>query len=176
MIFFNWDKIVFSFFYNWSTHPIVATGFGLLTYLGDGLFALLVTVAIWAWERRRLKVPAQTARALFWTCLSSGILAQIIKHLVRRPRPLTHTPTSFPSGHTATAFAMAVVLTWRWPRLGWLFWLLATLVGISRIVLGQHYPLDTLAGALLGTLTAWGYLRWALRRRKDHTNPQPREE
>jgi len=171
LFFLAWDKLIFSFFHHWSGYRIPALVFGFLTFLGDGWFALLVTVALWIWEKHRLKAPARTARALFWTCLSSGILAQIVKYLVRRPRPLGPSPTSFPSGHAATAFTMAVILTRRWPRWGWLFWSLAVLVGISRMVLGWHYPLDVMAGACLGMATAWVYLRRFHQRKKEGPSP-----
>ncbi|MCL6614729.1 MAG: phosphatase PAP2 family protein [Firmicutes bacterium] len=167
----HWDERAFSFFHSWSADHTVAAIFALLTYLGDGLFVVFTAVAIWIWERYRRRTPARTAAAIFWTYLSSGLLAQVLKHLIRRPRPFGHDPSSFPSGHAASAFALALVLAWRWPRLGWLFWLLAALVGVSRIVLGHHYPLDVVAGALLGTLTAWGYLRWTLRRNRRETTP-----
>ncbi len=62
-------------------------------------------------------------------------------------RPAT---ASFPSGHAATAFAGAYVLTrvWRSVRVG--LWAVALLIAFSRIYVGVHYPLDVIAGALVG--------------------------
>ncbi|MBI2755237.1 MAG: phosphatase PAP2 family protein [Chloroflexi bacterium] len=57
---------------------------------------------------------------------------------------------SFPSGHTASSFASAFVLTLAWPRLGPLFFGLASTVGVSRVYVGAHYPGDVLSGAALG--------------------------
>jgi undecaprenyl-diphosphatase len=59
-------------------------------------------------------------------------------------------PGSFPSGHTLHAALGAVVLTWSVPGLGQVFVLVAVLVGVSRVVLGVHYPSDVLAGASIG--------------------------
>jgi len=62
-----------------------------------------------------------------------------------------HVVHSFPSGHTLTAWTLISILissltsTWRW-----LLLLLAVLVGLSRIALGVHWPLDVLAGAFIG--------------------------
>ena len=77
------------------------------------------------------------------------------------PRPLVHAPTdgSFPSGHAATSFAAATVLTLAWPRWWPAFFLLALAIGFSRVYVGVHYPLDVVGGAVLGILVATA-LRW----------------
>lgn len=59
---------------------------------------------------------------------------------------------SFPSGHATIAFAMAVVLSFKEPKLKWLWYSLAVLIAFSRIYLGRHYPLDVVCGGLVG----WG--------------------
>lgn len=62
-------------------------------------------------------------------------------------RPVTY---SFPSGHAASAFAGAFVVTLMLPRVRRWLWALATLVAISRVYIGVHYPLDITAGAIIG--------------------------
>ena len=63
------------------------------------------------------------------------------------PAPHDH---SFPSGHAATSFAAATVLTAASPRWGPLWFLLALAIGFTRVYVGVHYPLDIIGGALLG--------------------------
>jgi membrane-associated phospholipid phosphatase len=83
-------------------------------------------------------------------------------------RPLTfvpsiHTnrnPTSFPSGHTSSAFCMfflysQLLSTTRFKPLGLLFGILACAVAVSRIFLAQHFLEDVLAGAILGLTIGW---------------------
>ena len=69
--------------------------------------------------------------------------------LIARP-----TSYSFPSGHTSSSFAAALILTLRHKKVGWLAYIPAVLIAFSRIFLFVHYPTDVLAGILLGTLAA----------------------
>jgi undecaprenyl-diphosphatase len=90
------------------------------------------------------------------------------------PKPLVpkpHSP-SFPSGHAATSFACAAVLSSLAPRAAPLFFLLATLIACSRVYVGVHYPLDVLAGALLGLLLATALLLLAAVPRRSRREPQ----
>jgi membrane-associated phospholipid phosphatase len=109
--------------------------------------------------------------------IGSGILVQVIKHLVGRARPRLTLPPwehfgpsfdndlhSFPSGHTTTSFALAAVLAARFPRQAWIFYSLASLVGLGRLVSGSHYPSDVLAGVILGLAVGWALADAAKRR------------
>jgi len=84
------------------------------------------------------------------------------------PRPLVPTPHtgSFPSGHSATAFACATVIAWGSPRLAVPVFVLAALVAWSRVYVGVHWPLDVLGGAALGVLVATALLKLAASRRR----------
>jgi undecaprenyl-diphosphatase len=75
----------------------------------------------------------------------------IVRALVVGKRPGSW---SFPSGHTASAFACAWVLSRIWPRKAPLFYGLAGAVGFSRVYVGAHYPGDVASGAFAGSVLA----------------------
>lgn len=146
-----------------------------ITLFGDGLVALTLCLLLFHQNRR-----------LLWSVVLAGIVVALLnsslKVLFDAPRPPSilpqegftiigpaHLHYSFPSGHTATIFALAgaIVLSFsaanrqRW---GWLWVSFATLVGLSRIMVGVHWPQDVAAGALVGWLSAaigwWLSARW----------------
>jgi undecaprenyl-diphosphatase len=99
------------------------------------------------------------------TALLSNLVVTGLKHAVGRdrppavildPEPLLEVPTtsSFPSGHAATSFACALVLSRFGPRLTIPLFILAALIAFSRVYVGVHYPFDALAGAVLGLALA----------------------
>ena len=72
------------------------------------------------------------------------------------PDPLVTVPHShsFPSGHTATAFAAATVLTALVPRAAAAWFVLAAAIAYSRLYVGVHFPLDVAGGIAVGVATA----------------------
>jgi undecaprenyl-diphosphatase len=95
------------------------------------------------------------------------LISQPLKRLCCRRRPssgiggfaaLAENPDvfSFPSGHTAVAFAVAAAFAGQAGLLGGLALALAVGIGISRVYLGAHYPLDVAAGVLVGTVAGTG--------------------
>jgi undecaprenyl-diphosphatase len=120
------------------------------------LIALLASLAV-----RRRALPALGAAAL--TALATFAADSItfgIKDLVHRTRPYLAHPqihplyavhsSSFPSGHAATAFAGAVLVSYLAPRAAPFFIALAAAIGFSRVYVGAHYPGDVIVGAAIG--------------------------
>lgn len=134
------------------------------TFIGDGIFALCLIAVLFFYFKKK-----QESYTLLLSFLISGIFVQIIKNLVDSPRPhLFFEPGqylyfidgvalanhhSFPSGHTTTAFAIATVLVMMLKNKNYQLLLLiaAALVGYSRIYLAQHFLLDVIIGAAIGT-------------------------
>jgi undecaprenyl-diphosphatase len=107
-----------------------------------------------------------------------------IKTLVDRPRPPSRYPepktlvavphdASFPSGHAATSFAAATMLSFAFPRFAPALVVLAAAVAFSRVYVGVHYPLDVIGGAALGALIATALRLLVTARLRSRSAPQP---
>jgi membrane-associated phospholipid phosphatase len=140
-----------------------------LTILGDGL---VCAVFLLPWIRRR---PDRVWGGILGALVMFVIL-RIFKGTLNLPRPLGvlpeesvivigpgHRRSAFPSGHTATVFLFFGIwaLSERQRLRSLLLILPPILLGISRMVVGVHWPADILAGAALGWTSAWVGLRWA---------------
>lgn len=145
------------------TPPALLGFFGTITLSGAGIFLAPVTLVLTGLlliaRQRRAAVLLAASMACGW------LLTYGIKAAVSRPRPdlwssAWYWGASFPSGHTVStaAFATAVTICAAkiWPNsryftlpLGFVW---VTLVGLSRLVLGVHWPTDVLAAICLGVL------------------------
>ena len=140
------------------------------THLGDGIFSVVVALIF-------LFVNRKAGVLISISYLSSALVAQVLKRLIFADihRPLWHLEkltniiyyvpggaekvfhNSFPSGHTTSAFAlfsMLAILS-NQPALKVLCFFLAAFVAFTRIYLLQHFLIDTMAGALLGTIVSY---------------------
>ena len=97
-----------------------------------------------------------------------GVVTQVLKHIVGRPRP-NHTNFedsfgfnfftfdsnfhSFPSGHSSTIFIICFILVATFPKLKYFFYFLASVIALSRVVVGAHFFTDIVAGAILALIS-----------------------
>lgn len=146
-------------FLNLKCHSRYLTIFmGTITHLGGARATIISTLFLLIFLPLPLKMLAiQSAFAL----TLSHIPVHIIKKHYPRNRPYLKIPEtkmlvyplkdhSFPSGHTTAIFSVLTPYFIFVPPLVLPLLLIATIVGLSRIYLGHHYPSDVLAGALLG--------------------------
>lgn len=139
----------------WHAPPLTRV-MRVITHLGDGPTWGFVGLVLAASGGDGI----EHAKRLGVAAIAATGIAQLLKRWLRRPRPsalagftaLADDPDafSFPSGHSAAAFASAVALAGSGAGLGPLLLGFACLIGVSRVYLGAHYPLDVAAGALIG--------------------------
>jgi undecaprenyl-diphosphatase len=150
-----------------------------MTRFGRGdvyLYPLSVILLLAFYASRVLAGERRRAAARFWAWVTlfvglsvalSGLLNDVLKLIVGRPRPTTgplesqpftfdYAYQSFPSGHTAVAFGLALSVGLLWPRWRVPLLVFALAVGASRLILHSHYPADVLGGALV----AWMTVTW----------------
>lgn len=144
--------------------PVLTPIMKLASWLGDGGLLWIAAAVILLILPRTRRGGLDTALCL---ALASAVNNLLLKNLVARPRPYVTfaeletlveplASYSFPSGHACSSFAAAFAIAWAFRGKGgaWAY-LPASLIALSRIYVGVHYPTDILAGALVGTLCAW---------------------
>lgn len=138
--------------------PVRTTVARLLTRAGDASSWAAVGLALLA---SRTTLGTHLGLRLGVATLGATLASQTLKRSLSRARPDVSIPGfeplaanpdrfSFPSGHTAAAFSVAVAFAGEPGSVGPLALLLATGIGLSRVYLGAHYPLDVAAGGVLG--------------------------
>lgn len=139
-------------------HPFIKAN-RLISHSGDGYFYVMIALFVY------LGTPAA-----YLDFIKVGLMAFVIelpcfiglKSLIKRDRPFVQLQNcqsaiqpsdkfSMPSGHTAAAFLMASLIAHFYVEFASIAHLWAVMIGMSRVVLGVHYPSDILAGALLGS-------------------------
>jgi undecaprenyl-diphosphatase len=143
---------------------LMITFFRGVTHLGGATFTIsaLLFVFFISQPSSQLRI---TAILSIFSLTVSHLLVQGVKRFVRRIRPYLALPDvivyghpfkdhSFPSGHSTAAFAIATPFMIQYPFLIMLLLPLSSLIAISRVVLGVHYPSDAIVGSFLGIVTS----------------------
>ncbi|MGN0482634.1 MAG: phosphatase PAP2 family protein [Lachnospiraceae bacterium] len=137
--------------------------FRFITHLGDAGIIWIVLTTILVLIPKTRKVGWMSALSLVFTLIVDNLL---LKNIVARIRPYDRIPEiqilierqrdfSFPSGHTGSSFAAAVVMARNLPkRYGVPALVLAILIAFSRLYVGVHFPTDVAGGAVIGILLA----------------------
>ncbi len=143
--------------------PSLRTSARLISRTGDGYLQLLLPLTV-------LIADSHTGLPLFKLAMVAFAIERglywILKNTLKRRRPPAAIPWfrsvitasdefSFPSGHTSGAFLLATLFYLYIPVIGLALFAWAALVGLSRLVLGVHFPADILAGATLGSSIGW---------------------
>ncbi|MGH1431602.1 MAG: phosphatase PAP2 family protein [Neptuniibacter sp.] len=153
------------FAFNWclgsSRAPEMAKISRQVSRLGDGGLYLVLGISLALFE------PAYGLIFFITGLIAYGFelpLYLVLKNTIKRDRPCDALPFeayivpsdkfSFPSGHSAAAFVFATLIAEYYPMFAGIAYSVAVLVGISRVLLGVHYPSDIAAGAILGVSSA----------------------
>jgi membrane-associated phospholipid phosphatase len=135
-----------------------------VTQIGSGVAALGIALLLFWTEGRLLAYEFILGTLTLW------LVVELVKILIFRSRPFIHLNQtrivgyraighSFPSGHTSQVFFTATLVALHFEPSVWVLIVLyftASMVGITRMYIGAHYPRDVLAGAILGSV--WGSL------------------
>lgn len=145
-----------------SQYRLIRDCFRVVSRLGDGIFwyALMIGILLFKGAEGFASVLHMAIAGLIGT-----LVYKWLKGKTLRPRPyevrqdiwLTGKPLdkfSFPSGHTLHAVVFGLVALGYYPHLLMIVVPFTIMVGLSRVVLGLHYPSDVLAGAGIGALIA----------------------
>lgn len=175
--------------------------FGIITWFGQGGVVLVpcgLFLLACFWLRPRLPSLAgpiargtRGAALLFAAVAAAGIVTDLLKLIFRRARPelwlsgqsasffsdhFGSAYQSFPSGHTATSVAAAIILGRLAPRWRTEFACFAVLIALSRVVLDAHYLSDVVAGAAVGAGVAILMLAWFRRKGWVPASDGPQDE
>lgn len=173
----NLDGNILLFIQEFIRNPLLTPLVRVITILGNGgaIWVLLTLVMLTMTKTR--KIGCMMALSLIGILLINNMM---IKNLVARTRPyeviggltyLVPKPRefSFPSGHAGSSFAAAWVMFRRLPRrYGVPALVLATLIALSRLYVGVHYPSDVLFGVIVGiavSLAAEAVVEWIEKKR-----------
>lgn len=171
LFFIYFDKVVISLMRNLdkANHEIYSFLESLdpfINFISHGATLIIIAFLLYVMGRYFHQRAYEVGRSMIIGFISSGIVAQIMKHLIGRARPrltdnlvfigpsLKSGYDSFPSGHTTVVFCLAYILSHHFPRYRVFFYICAVIVGFERVEDVSHFPSDVITGAIVGILVA----------------------
>jgi membrane-associated phospholipid phosphatase len=167
-----YTKAVIYFAVNSLYNPLADRLAPYVTDIGNGWTAVAIAVILTLFNYRRALIVASSYAV-------TSLLAQILKYIFDAPRPKLYFKDqiskihfvkaveilslhSFPSGHTVSAFTLAVIFTYWSKNKAWgpVFLLIAVMVGYSRMYLSEHFFEDVTAGSVIGVVITVIWLYW----------------
>ncbi|HEX4104527.1 MAG TPA: phosphatase PAP2 family protein [Candidatus Paceibacterota bacterium] len=158
------NQTIFLFIHHFAGRYAFADGVGIFfaEYLAYFMVAaFLVLVYYQSGWRRKMYLFCEGAIAIM---LSRGIVTEVIRFFYHHQRPFSfynfvpliqEQGWSFPSGHMAWFFAMSLTVWYVNRTWGWWFFGLSTVMGVARVYVGVHWPLDIVGGMVVGLVCAW---------------------
>ncbi len=160
------DLAVFYFFNHSLSLPFLDKFFSIITSVNNWFITYVILLGItWKFGGKRGKIAVIVTLIMVAVTDQTGY--RLLKEFFARPRPcdaLTDVITplgctgtySFPSNHALNNFAAATYFSFLFPKFRAILFIIASLVAISRVYLGLHYPSDIIGGAILGII--FGYI------------------
>lgn len=159
----NVDILIVQFLYTNLNYPYINYIMESLTCFGNIFVWFVFCTIIYLIGGEKSK---ELAKLCILAVIFSFCLSESLKSLFNRPRPdevlninaLTeHNSSSMPSGHSAVSFTIFTLLTYKYGY-WWLFLGFSSLVALSRVGLGVHYPSDLIVGGIIGVLSAFLFI------------------
>lgn len=159
------DLEIFHFINGTLSNPVFDKFFPFITNIQHWLIAYLILWFILLLNGGK-KGKIVAISLLFLIIITDQISSNLLKNYFERIRPCNVLENinilvsctksfSFPSSHATNNFSVAVFLYKFYPRFKWAFFTIATLMALSRVVVGVHYPSDIFAGAVIGSIIGY---------------------
>jgi undecaprenyl-diphosphatase len=163
---YSLDLVIFYFFNHTISTGFLDKFFSIITNVNNWYIAYIILLGI-SWTKGGTRGKLAVVGVIILIIVTDQTGYRLLKEFFARPRPcdvlsdvltpLGCTGTySFPSNHALNNFAAAIFFYKLFPKLKWILFTAATLIAISRVYLGLHYPSDILGGAIIGLV--FGYI------------------
>ncbi len=164
---------IFYFFYHLSHRSIMFDR--VVIFLADRAYIIVFILAAMYlgylfifhrdWKDKKLTAWILEGSTIGISVFSAWLVSFIIKVIAHAPRPFVRIPDlsplivhggydSFPSGHATVFFGLATAIYLYNKKIGIVFYVFATLIAVSRVITGVHFPVDIFVGAIIGIFVA----------------------